>query len=142
VWLLFASGLAQAQPCDCLVQTASCGCTALAPLDPPSASELRAVQAAAIAVGMAAWVFTTATASQQQHYTPFLDSMPVIGGIDSAARNQSRDAPLMLFAASAQVMSILVAIVAGVELAEERERWQLSVGANCNGGGLMLGGSF
>jgi hypothetical protein len=138
VWLVLAPGLAWAQPTDDCI----CGCS-VPPPEPQSIVELRAVQAAAVATGLAAWVFTTATASQQHQYMPFVDSMPVVGGIDSAVHNQSRDAPLMLFTASVQVMSILVAVVAGVELAEERERWwHLTVGGNGQGGAVMLGGSF
>jgi hypothetical protein len=144
VWLLLAPA-AQAQPCDCCATT-TCDRVLVPPpelVEPPGQSELRAVQGAAIATGLASWIVTTALASQQKHFVPWLDGMPVLGGITSAVRNDpSHDVPLLLFTASAQVMSILVAVVSGVEMASERQRWNVTVGATGDGAGAMLGGRF
>ncbi len=146
VWLLLLCAPdAHAEPCDCLVAYDSpCAraCDVRPPPDPSNIAELRGVQAAAIATGIASWIFTTVLASQQEHFYLPVDTIPVVGGINSAVHNQSRDTPLMLFASSAQVMSILVAVVAGLELAEEHRRWELSVGCSGNSAGLMLGGRF
>lgn len=145
VMVLGSGAVSQAQPCDCaIVADTRCGgaCDVRPPPEPPDLAELRAVEASAIATGVAAWVFTTIVASQQQHFVLPVDTIPVVGGINSAVKNQSHDAPLLLFAASTQVMSILVAVVAGLELAEEKQRWRVSVGGSCDGAGVMLGGSF
>jgi len=126
------TAMARGQPC-------LCGTDGLAdPLQSPAIEELQAVMASSVAVGLVSYVFATAFASTQPHYVWTTDSIPVAGAIISVARNGSREAPLLLFSAATQAISILVAIVAGTEIAEERRRWEIGAGISGDGGGMSL----
>jgi hypothetical protein len=140
--LLAMAPAARGQPCGACFDNCACRNVLRPSPEPPDLAELRGVQAAAIATTVVSYVFSTAYAARQEHFLRGVDTIPVVGAISSAVRNQSRDAPLLLFSASTQVMGILVSVVAGLELAEERRRWEISVGGDGNGAGVMLGGHF
>jgi hypothetical protein len=139
------SAAARGQPCDCACTGRSdnllpCDPCAGTPHESATIAELQAVMASSLAVGLTSYVFATAWASTQPHFVWTTDTIPVAGAIVSAARNGgSRDTPLLLFAAATQAIAILVATVAGTEIAEERRRWDIMVGASSNGAGAMFG---
>jgi hypothetical protein len=102
-------------------------------------SELRGVFAGSVALASLAYVFSTAYAQTQPHAQFAVDSIPVVGAIAAAVRNDGRDnMPVLLFAAGVQVIGTLWAIAAGSELAEAKHRIQLGFGANGCGGGVSL----
>jgi hypothetical protein len=102
-------------------------------VDHDSIAELEAALATGIVVSVISWVFTTSYAGSQPHFAPTVDTLPIVGGITSAARNDTRDTPILLFTVGTQTIGALLAIMAGVELARERRRFDISGGISGDG---------
>ena len=138
VVVLTTSSVSRAQSCTC------CAGPCDIDLEPtPEAlaemAELRGVFAGSVALASLAYVFSTAYAQTQPHAQFAVDSIPVVGAIAAAVRNDGQqNMPVLLFAAGVQVIGTLWAIAAGTELAEATHRFELGFGVSGCGAGVSL----
>lgn len=136
-----STATARAQSCG------DCGCHLLQ-LPPDEAAlaaheatldELHAMLARRIAAAIISYTFATAYASTRPHFVWPTDTIPVAGAVIAMARDNSPGTLLLFSAATAQALSILYAVIAGYEIADEQRSWELTVGASRNGAGVAAG---
>ncbi|MCU1279301.1 MAG: hypothetical protein JWM53_2847 [bacterium] len=105
----------------------------------PTETELTAVIVAGATGAALSQFLALVFIANQPHSLPAVDTIPVIGTIFAAQRNvlDARTMPLLLFSAGVQAIGILVAGVAGAELAAQR-RLLVDLAASPAGAGVGI----
>jgi hypothetical protein len=139
--ILSYSATARGQPASFGVQDAdpppSCcfGCAARP--EEPTEAELTGIIVAGATGAAVSQLLALVFIHDQPHNVPAVDTIPVIGTIVAAQRSpvDARTTPLLLFSAGVQAISILLAGIAGAELAA-RHRLLVDVTASPTGAGV------
>jgi len=119
----------QLLPCNCRLVPE------LSPLDPNEVELTSAIVASASVAGLS--YIMALTLASRSNGASAVSAIPVFGAIVTAQRNHNLDdstTPLLLFSAGVQAIGILVAAVAGADLARLRRRVEVDLSVSPAGG--------